>query len=341
MSLMLEELLSAPKLLSNTINRNLNILKAICKKVNEKNISFITTVARGTSNHAANYFKHVCEEKTGIMVSKFNHSVATIGGKQTNLKNTLCLGISQSGTGQDTLTVMKTAKEQGALTVAITNYPDSPLATLCDYHIFLAADEEKSVAATKTFTLQIACLQAFALLLAKKELPDYDKISNQLNTFIQESLNGIKNFAQTNKGNDNMIILSRGEMFAFAEEASLKLIETCYKFSRPYSVAEFAHGPYALIEKGRKVVLIAPDSIYSKDYIAIVKRMKSDGADIFAITDIDEIIEQSNGHLKVSYPQDNPYMYIITLQAYAAFLSVTLNLNPDKPRGLNKITNTL
>lgn len=340
MSLMLEELLSAPAYLKNVLKTNRQTISSLSDELKQKNISFFTTVARGTSNNAANYFKYVCEEKSGFMVSKFNHSVTTIANKTTILKQSLCIGISQSGMSDDTIKVMEMAKKQGALTLAVTNNPLSPLAKLCKYHLYLNCEEEKSVAATKTFTMQIACMQILAAIIANKTVPQMDKIAMDLFNFTK-TISTVKEFAQETKDINNMIILSRGETLALANEMSLKLLETCYKMSRCYSVAEFAHGPYALVEKGRTVIMLAPDGIYKKDYVAIAKRLKNDGATIIAFTNIDKIINcLSDYHIKIDYKNENPYFYILTLQAYAAFMAEELGLNPDKPRGLCKVTNT-
>ncbi|HHT83197.1 MAG TPA: SIS domain-containing protein [Clostridiales bacterium] len=342
MSLMLEELLSAHKSLGKIIETNLETIDKISQETKNKNIAFITTVARGTSNHAAAFFKYICELKSGIMVSRFNHSVTTIAGKNVDMSKSLVIGISQSGTSHDTLKVMQTAKECGAITVAVTNYPSSPLAKLCDHHIYLNCGEEKSVAATKTFTLQIANLHLLACRLGGEEAPDFDKIANDICAYIK-NIAHIEALAQKTKNMNNMIVLSRGITLPFADELSLKLLETCYKFSRSYSVAEFAHGPYALVEKGRTVLLLAPSGDYAQDFIKIAHRLKSDNAELIAFTDIKEIMALSDYYLEMPSVDKNSeiYLYITALQSYAAFTAQSLSLNPDKPRGLNKITNTL
>lgn len=341
MSLMLNELLSAPCALNNILKINEQVFTALTNDLKRKNISFVTTISRGTSNNAANYFKQVCEEKSGIMVARFNHSVNTIANRTTRLDQSLCIGISQSGTSPDTIKVMEMAKSEGALTLAITNYPDSPLTKLCHYHLYLNCGEEKSVAATKTFTMQIACLQILSHVLACSIIPEFENTTIALKEYIK-NISSIKELAARTKGINNMIILSRGETLPIADEMSLKLLETCYKMSKSYSVAEFAHGPYALVEKGRTVIMLAPNGIYRNDFVSIAKRLKTDGANIIAFTDIDEIInEYADYHINVPYDIDNPYFYILSIQAYAAFMAEELNLNPDKPRGLSKVTNTL
>ncbi len=339
MSLMLNESLSAPNALNTLVSSNKKVLDALRHALAKRKIAFVTTVARGTSNNAANFFKHIYELKTGVMVAKYNHSVTTIAERTTKLQDSLCIGISQSGMGDDAISVMKMAKSQGALTVAVTNNTSSPLARLCDYHLFLNCGAEESVAATKTYTMQIACMILLTKVLANENISNLDDIALNLNNYIQD-MQPTRALAHSIKDINNMIILSRGETLPIAEELSLKLLETCYKLSRCYSVAEFAHGPYALIEEGREVILLAPKGIYKNDFVNITKRLKKDGAYLIAITDIDEVSNLADKSINVPYTIDNPFYYILTLQVLAATMAETLGLNPDKPRGLQKVTRT-
>lgn len=341
MSLMLEELVSAKQALSEAAATNSAVIEKIAKKVNSQNIHSVVTVARGTSNHAAAFFKYICEQKDGPMVSKFNHSVTTILDSAPKLANSLVVGISQSGASTDTIKVMQKAIDAGALTVAVTNYPSSPLAKMCDFHLYLNCGEERSVAATKTFTLQLAVLELLANALCAKAAPDFENITAAFTDFLPR-LEEIKKLAESTKDIDNILILSRGPMQCIADEMGLKLLETCYKLSRCYSVAEFAHGPYALIQPCRTVILLAPDGAFTNDFIAIANRITGDGGKIISFTDIKEVAQLSEFSIKM--PSNMPseiYVYTLAIQAYAAFMSESLGINPDHPRGLAKVTITI
>lgn len=341
MSLMYEELVSAENSLSRVLSANKAVVEEISQQVRKKGIQSIVTVARGTSNNAAAFFKYVLEQKNGLMVSRFNHSVATILGSAPIMKNSLVIGISQSGASTDTVKVMQKALEQGALTVAVTNNPSSPLAKMCDYHLFLNCGEEKSVAATKTFTLQLAVLELLACALSNSAEPDFEGIAGDLRTFISR-LDEIRMLALHTKDIDNMLILSRGQMQFIADEMSLKLLETCYKLSKSYSVAEFAHGPYALIQPERTVILLAPDGAFRNDFVAIAKRITGDGGRIISFTDIAEVAALSSYSIKMSCSATSEiYVYTLAIQAYAAAMSESLGINPDCPRGLAKVTITV
>jgi glucosamine--fructose-6-phosphate aminotransferase (isomerizing) len=341
MSLMMQELLYAPEALQKVLTTNLAVAKAIAERVQKENISLIYTAARGTSNNAAAYFKYICSLKTGIAVSKFDMSLATKYQKMTKAQNALIIGISQSGQSTDVIKTVQAAKEKGAVAVAVTNNPESELAKLSDYHLFLNCGEEKSVAATKTFTLQVANLSLLASLLAQEKEPDFEKISKDMTLFSQ-SLLGVKELAEKTKDMDNIIILSRGEMLPIAEELGLKLMETSYKLTKCYSVAEFAHGPYALIEKERVVIMLAPDGIFNEDFELMASRLKGDGAKIILFTDIQKMYDNHDEGFLIPYKKDSQaLLFINTIQAFAAYVAEACGKDPDKPRGLKKVTLTI
>ena len=119
MSIMLNEFLSAPDVVRNVIAANKAVYRAIAKEFKERGITNITTVARGTSDNAATYFKYIVEAIGEIMVSKFTPSITTVYGAKVNLSKNMVLAISQSGMSTDTLMVVQSAKETGAMTVAV------------------------------------------------------------------------------------------------------------------------------------------------------------------------------------------------------------------------------
>ena len=135
MSVMLNEFLSAPDVVRNVMAANKQVIKDIAKVFKARGITNITTVARGTSDNAATYFKYIVEAIGEVMVSKFTPSITTVYKAKVNLSKNMVLAISQSGMSTDTHMVLAAAKETGALTVAVTNNPDSPLAKMADFHI--------------------------------------------------------------------------------------------------------------------------------------------------------------------------------------------------------------
>lgn len=340
MSLMMEEQKYAPIAFSN-VNGNNDVVKAIAKKVKDNAVESVVLVARGTSNHAGLYFKYVVEATTGLRVSKFYHSVNTILHASQNMAHTLCVAVSQSGCSTDTIEVVKMAQKNGAITVGVTDDEASPIAKMCDYHLFLNCGEEKSVAATKTFTLELAVLKLLAEGLAGKELSDFAKIGEKLKEFLTK-YDDIKEVALRNLDIDNLVVLSRGPAQFLAEELCLKLTETCYKLAKAFSVAEFAHGPFALLDESRQAILFAEGGAFTKDFIDIAKRIKGTGAKLIAFSDIPEVLALADDKIVMPVADDaSPYRYAMALQCFAVNIAEGLGKNPDVPRGLKKVTITL
>lgn len=343
MSIMLNEFLTAPDVVREVVNNNKKVISDIAKDFKARGITNITTVARGTSDNAATYFKYVVEAIGGIMVSKFSPSITTIYGSTVNLGNNMVLAVSQSGMSTDTLMVVESAKATGALTVGVTNNPESPLAKLCHYHIYLNAGEERSVAATKTFLAQLTAMYMLANKLSSSSAKmNISEIPPLLEKFIAESKDGIKAFAEKTKHFNNYVILTRGLLQSVSGELSLKMMESCYRFSRPFSTCEFMHGPIALVEEGTKVIMLAPGSEFSQEFINMATRLSILGAEIIAFTDIKELEDISSAyfHMPSLRGMETPFLYTMAVELFAAYTAEALGVNPDAPRNMKKVTIT-
>ncbi|MFA6866880.1 MAG: SIS domain-containing protein [Clostridia bacterium] len=341
MTLMMKEQLEGIDALSNiSINKNkINTISLFCKLNYIKNI---VLVARGSSNNAGLYFKYLIESTTDMHLCKFYHSTNTILHNEQNMTKTLCIVISQSGTSPDTFEVLKMAKAKGALTVAITNNENSPISNLANHSIYLNCGEEQCVAATKTFTAEIAVLTMLANSLAQKDDIDFASIIKQLKHFKDEFYSKIENLAKANLNIDNLVVLSRGTTQFLGEELCLKLAETSYKLAKAFSVAEFIHGPIALMDNTRCAILLAPDSEFTDDYIAIATKLHSLGVNIIAFSDINKVLELATTSIKMpNCTLSTPFFYTLALQSFSNYLAVNLGINPDTPRGLNKVTKTI
>ncbi|MCL2629932.1 MAG: SIS domain-containing protein [Firmicutes bacterium] len=344
MSTMLKEILEAPDVVREVIRVNKGVLLSISKEFKERGITNITTVARGTSDNAATYFKYIAEAVGGFMVSKFAPSVATIYDTGVNLKNNMVLAISQSGMSTDTLTVVEKAKRTGALIVCMTNNANSPLAKLSDYHINLSAGEEVSVPATKTFTAQLSALYLLANKLSDSSAKmNLLEIPHILEDFIKNNSGDLRAFAKRVNSIQNFVVLSRGIMLPIATEFSLKIMETCYRFNRPFSTTDFVHGPISLVEEGFPVIMLAPGSEFSQEYINMATRLNLLGANIIAFTDIKEVEEIATQAFTMQPMRgmETPFVYTLAIQLFTYYFAESLGINPDKPRSLNKVTITV
>lgn len=343
MSFMLNEFLSAPDAVREVIAGNKKVITAIAKEFKTRKITNITTVARGTSDNAATFFKYLAEAIGGIMVSKFSPSITTVYGSTVNLGNNMVMALSQSGMSPDTIMVLESAKKTGALTVAVTNNPDSPLAKICDYHIYLVAGEERSVAATKTFVCQLAAMYMLANELSEKSAKmNIASMPAKLSEFIAEAKDELKDFAEHTKFLNNYVILSRGLLQTVSSELSLKMMESCYTFSRPFSTCEFMHGPVSLIGESSNVVMLAPDSEFKEEFIDMARRLALLGANIVAFTDIKEVFDIATYAYRMPSLRgmDTPFVYTMAIELYVAFMAEALGRDPDAPRNRKKITMT-
>ena len=349
-TLMWKELNEAAAVLKTLAAKNEAALAAIAADAKAAQVANIYTAARGTSDHAMIYFKYLVESKLGMPVASGAPSAVTMYGAKMRFKHTLVIGCSQSGKAADVMEIVKAGNECGAVTVAITNDADSPLAKLAKYHLCCCAGEEKSVAATKTFTCQLY----LSLLLA-------DALGADLNANgIGEMLE--KAAAAVDKTTDGMakdfieaqecLILARGLSSALAFECGLKLQETCYIRSRAYHSSDFYHGPMAMVGKGTKVILFASkhslvpamDEVHRADYIQCAKKMEELGADLYVITDDADSFQGIDAHIELvpggGNEAETVFCFALTAQMLACKVSCGKGLSPDAPRALKKVTVT-
>lgn len=341
-TLMQQEIFSEPSMMKRTIAACTPVLADIAKAFKQRNITNIVTMARGTSDNAATVFSFVCPLKTGIKVGKYHPSLTTVYDCNVDMKNTCMVVISQSGMSKDTIAVMDKAMKNGALTVAVTNNAQSPIAKNADFHLFMDVEEEKSVAATKTYIGEL-----FALYMLTEALGgNLDCDMNKLADRIQEILNlnpEIEKVAKKLYTKNNFIILSRGTMLGTGDECALKLTECCYLFNRSYSSANFMHGPLSLLDDKANVILLAPDCECKQEFIDMAKRAKELGANLTVFSDVPEILELATD--KIVMPKANtveaPVLYGTAISLLALNIGLAKGLNVDTPRNLNKVTITM
>jgi len=300
---------------------------------------FISTVARGSSDHAATYLKYVSELVLGLPVASLGPSVASVFGAKLKLADSLCIAISQSGQSPDIRAMARTAQEGGAKTVAITNEPSSPLAVQSDHVINICAGVEKSVAATKTFvTSAVAGLalvahwkQDKALLGALATLPE------KLEAAIAHDWPSLR---QALHGRDSLLVLGRGPGFAMANEAALKFKETCQIHAESYSSAEVLHGPVSIIEPGFPVLALASRDAAEPAVLEVAKAMADIGADVFVTSDHVNPAQRL-GFAATGHPLTDPLALIVSFYSFIERLARERGINPDTPRNLKKVTETI
>ena len=354
-SLMIDEIRQQPEILERTLKQDLAGVEELRKRLAERRPRYILLAARGTSDNAASFARYLLEISTGIPVSLAAPSVFTLYAvERFDFQDALVVGISQSGESTDINVVLHRARAQGAVTVGITNEADSALARLAEHVFLVRAGKEKSVAATKTYTgqLLIIYLLAYALgapvkVLDLRRLPDYAAQALTLEPRIAE-------MAQRYRFMENAVVVGRGLNYANAFEFALKMMETCYVVAERFSSADFLHGPIAIVGAAFPVFMFAPPGVTWGSMKELLAKLGTAGAETFLISDKSNAeagqvkgvrgvtIPVSLAH-KGKLPVDvyTPIPYIIPAQIFAASLAREKGLNPDQPRGLQKVTRTL
>lgn len=341
-TLMQQEIFSEPSMLKRTVAACTPVLSAIAKAFKEKKITNIVTMARGTSDNAATVFSFVCPLKTGIKVGKYHPSLTTVYDCDVDMQHTCMVVISQSGMSKDTIAVMEKAMKNGALTVAVTNNEQSPIAKNADFHLFMDVEEEKSVAATKTYIGELFALYMLTDALGGNLNLDMNKLADRVQEILDMNAQ-IKDVAEKLHKLNNFIILSRGTMLGTGDECALKLTECCYLFNRSYSSANFMHGPLSLLDDKANVILLAPDCECKQEFADMAKRTKDLGANLTVFSNVPEILDLATN--KVVMPDANaleaPVLYGTAISLLALNIGLAKGLNVDTPRNLNKVTITL
>lgn len=342
-SLMRQEIFSEPKVLLNTIKNCNKVIPEIIKVVKEKNLTNFCTMARGTSDNATTVFGYLLPILANKVPSRFFLSTYTVYNSTLDLKDTLFIIVSQSGMSKDTIKVMRDAIRDGATVVGITNNPESPVAKEAHFHIYLDVEEEKSVAATKTYISELFALEMLAEALGGGIKADYTKIANDINEILDLCDTEIKDIAKDIVDKNNYLILSRSSCLGSADELCLKLTECCYLFAKSFSSATFMHGPLSLLTEGTNLILFAPNSKNTQEYIDMAKRAKDKGANLIAFSDIPEVLSLAS--YKVKMPRTDlitaPIFYGVAASLLALNIGEAKGYNVDAPRNLNKVTVTL
>lgn len=341
--LMQQELFSEPEVVLHALEANLDMCKRVAIAVKEQGIKNITVIGRGSSDNAGLCFKYITEILTGIPVGTAHPSVVTMYGAQVNYSGHLVIAISQSGKSIDTVAVLDRARKSGALTLAVTNDTNSPLAQKAKFVLDIHAGEGTAVAATKTFAAELAVLYQLAACLGGKiEYMQYLNSIPDLLRDIIEMAPAIREAAAAVSQETEFIVLSRGIMQGIGKDLALKLNECCYSFSQFYSITDFMHGPFALLEEGVNVVLLAPQSECTENYYDIATRANLLGAKLYIISDSDHVLQFAQVGIKM--PATNivtsAFAYGMVAHLFAMFVSVEKGLNPDFPRNLKRVTIT-
>jgi glucosamine--fructose-6-phosphate aminotransferase (isomerizing) len=342
-SLLEQEIWSQAEVMKRLLERETKHIQHIVEQLPAFDYALIT--ARGSSDHAATYAKYAWTTLAGYPVALAAPSLLTMYKTRVRLANALVVGISQAGQSPDIIAVLEEGKRQGRPTLAITNDGASPLAAMADHVVELHAGPEQSIAATKTYTAQLAVMAIFAATLsgnaqhlaALKQLPAAIESTLRLGPEIAQSVERYRYM-------DRCIIIGRGHNYATSFELALKLKELTYIMATAYSSADFRHGPIATIESGLPVFLVMPAGATFDDMLDLARELQQRGAELLVISESEQALSLARTALPISpgVPEWlSPLTAIIPGQLFVLHLALTRGLNPDIPRGLQKVTRTL
>jgi glutamine---fructose-6-phosphate transaminase (isomerizing) len=303
--------------------------------------SFAVTIARGSSDHAALYLKHLLELRVALACASLGPSLASLYHAPLRLAGSVAVAISQSGRSPDIVAMQRAAKDQGARTIAMVNDEGSPLARDACTLLPLHAGAERSVAATKSM---IASLAAGASLVAhwseeSELLAALAKLASVLDSSCVSapSQAAVETLAKAN----SLFVVGRGATHAVAAEAALKLKETSAIHAEAFSSAEVLHGPAGIIGAGFQVLAFAPADAAREGFFDALDRLAAFGA-VPLVFDCEQ-----HAHWQTVVVPDGGHPLLTPIVALHAFYLVAeatarrRGRNPDQPPHLTKVTETL
>ena len=339
------EIREQPGILSSLISANEVVAEEIVKAAKAADVAGIYFAARGTSDHACIYAQYLFGILAGVPCTLGTPSVSTKYGAHLDLSKYLVVGVSQSGKAEDVLEILRSAKADGAITVAVTNEPSSPMAQEAQYHLYCGAGTEFSIAATKTFTSQMMNL---ALLAAKwAENNEFLTALGNVSGKVAELIDGLDaqltTLAEKYQNMPGAVLLGRGISYCIALEGALKMLETNKIKMKGYPTSDFHHGPIAQVKAGDLVFVISPKGKTSDDTAEIVKKLLNVDAKVVVVTD--DAAEAPEGTQAVVLPSTGseftfPHMAVMFFQLTACCMTIIRGIDPDKAGVINKITIT-
>jgi glucosamine--fructose-6-phosphate aminotransferase (isomerizing) len=343
-SFLYQEIHEQPQVLSRVLEAEKENIAQLASAIQERQVSHVVISARGTSDNAARYAQYLLGAINRKTVALATPSLFSIYRQPPRFSNALVLGISQSGRSPDIVAVLAEARRQGVLTAAITNCPDSDLADEAEYVVELHAGLEQSIAATKTYTSELAAIALLSASLADdaEMLSALQQVPAVAATILSMAAE-IGQVAQRYRYMQHCVVVGRGYNYATAFELALKLKELTYTVVEPYSSADFLHGPLAMIDTGFPVILIAPSGVMLPQMQSFAKAVIEQGAEVIAISD--NLVMLELARVPLALPQMvpewlSPLTAIISGQLFAMHLAHTRDFDVDNPRGLRKVTRT-
>lgn len=341
---MLQEIHEQPGAIDKTLRLEAKNVAGLAARIRAMDPRFIMLVARGTSDNAATYAKYLFEAENGIPCLLAAPSIITVYKKKLDLKNSVVLGISQSGEGTDINEVLSTARKQGAFTIGITNSAGAGITKAAEASILLRAGKENALAATKTYTSQLLAVMMLSAALRGEAAP-FESLA-QVPEMLQQTLateSLVRDLASRYRYMEHCVIIGRGFNYSTVNEAALKFMETSYVVAQPFSTADFMHGPIAMTGPGFPVFIAAPSGRMAAPVRKLVAGLTDRQVETIVVSAEKATLAQAAIPIPmpVNPPEKiSPIFYIVPFQFLACYISMTKGIDPDNPRFLKKVTRT-
>ncbi|MEP1356459.1 MAG: SIS domain-containing protein [Tateyamaria sp.] len=337
-TLMRQEIIEIPDAVDRLLSDGGDDIRAAATAARDMNPSFLLSVARGSSDHACTYLKYASELVLRRPMASVGPSVKSVYDVDLAAQSALCLSVSQSGMSPDIVRMTKSVTNSGSMTVAITNDPSSDLAQVASNTLPIHAGPELSVAATKTFVTSLVT----GLWLIAEIKQDSDLIS-AIHTLPAHLANATAcdwSEAAAIMDGRSLFTLGRGPSWAIANEAALKFKETCLIHAESYSSAEVLHGPVSIVEQGFPVIGFAAGDPAESNLAEVADTLADKGATVFATSNK---LKKATAlpHIRTDHWLTDPIAAIVSFYGMVETVARSRGINPDTPRHLKKVTETV
>jgi glucosamine--fructose-6-phosphate aminotransferase (isomerizing) len=327
--LMAAEIAEQPDVLARLLEAGADAAATARQAIAAYRPRFVVLAARGTSDHAALYAKYLTEVHLNLPAGLASPSSFTVYGARPDMRGVLFLGVSQSGGSPDLLESTEVARHCGALTIAVTNDADSPLARAAAHHVPIHAGSERAVAATKTYTAQLLALY---LLLVGKDAAALPDAAARTLAHAGRAYAAAERYLTT----ERLVVTARGFSYPTAREGALKLMETSYLAAQAFSGADLLHGPLAMLGPDVPVIAVTSPGRGAAALAPVLDRLAASEVDVLRVGPKNGLPVETNGVDELLAP----ILEIMPLQQLAWRLAVDRGADPDRPRGLSKVTQT-
>lgn len=345
MSQLAQEIQAQPAVLERLLDAEGEAARRMAQVIRARPIQHVVIAARGSSDNAARYAQYLFGTLNRLSVGLATPSLFTLYGTPPRMDHALVVGISQSGQSPDVVSVVATGRRQGALTLAITNDTDSPLAAEAEHCLSLHAGPERSIAAAKTYTASLVVLALLAACLTDEPSDRLAELA-RLPQAVARALD-LDEAAQAAAARwrfaTRCVVLGRGYNYATAYEIALKLKELTYIAAEPYSPADFLHGPIAMVQRDLPALVVAPTGATLANVYELASDLGDAGAELLVLSD--DAATLRLGQMALALPGDvpewlSPVTAAVAGQLFALHLTQAKGLDPDRPRRLQKVTRT-